>query len=103
VEAVWQRALPIALKARGIESVREVPSAVYFRGQPIGDYRADLIVDGKVIVEMKAMDRILPVHEAQLLNYLKASHLEVGLILNFGPRASFRPLIQSGPPIGSMP
>jgi GxxExxY protein len=62
---------------------------------PVGSFRADLVVDGRVIVESKATERILPIHERQLLHYLEASGLTVGLVLNFGPRASFRRLILS--------
>jgi GxxExxY protein len=62
VESVYQRALPLALAARGVRSEREVPLSVRFRGEVVGDYRADLVVEGKVIVESKVADRILPVH-----------------------------------------
>jgi GxxExxY protein len=93
VESVYQRALPIALAARGVRSVREVPMGVMFRGEPVGHYRADLIVEGKVIVESKVAERVLPVHEMQLLNYLKATGITVGLVLNFGPKATFRRLL----------
>jgi len=100
LEAVYQRALPMALAERGIESRREVPLTVHFRGQPIGDYRADLVVDGRVIVETKAAEKIIPVHELQLLTYLRATKLTVGLLLNFGPRPTFRRLILSSPQEG---
>jgi GxxExxY protein len=93
VESVYQRALPILLKRRGVKSEREVPVAVNFLGEHVGDYRADLIVEGKVIVETKVADKIVPVHEMQLLNYLKGTGIEVGLILNFGPRPTFRRLV----------
>jgi GxxExxY protein len=95
VESVYQRALPGVLLGRGIPSEREVPFDVCYRGEPIGHYRADLVVDGKVIVEIKATDRIIPVHETQLLNYLKATGIALGLVLNFGPRPTFRRLILS--------
>lgn len=97
IESVYQRAMPIALSARGVQSEREVPLRVHFRGYPVGDYRADLVVAQRVIVEIKAADRLLPVHEIQLLNYLRATGLQVGLLLNFGPRRSFRRLILSAP------
>jgi GxxExxY protein len=93
VESVYQRALPILLKRRGVKSEREVPVVVNFLGEHVGDYRADLIVEGKVIVETKVADRIVPVHEMQLLNYLKGTGIEVGLILNFGPTPTFRRLV----------
>jgi GxxExxY protein len=101
VESVYQRALPLALIARGIRSEREVPLSVSFRGAIVGDYRADLIVDGRVIVESKVAAKILPIHEIQLVNYLKASTITVGLILNFGPQPAVRRLVLSFPRGGS--
>ncbi len=97
VESVYQRALPLALRARGISSEREVPLSVHYMGAVVGDYRADLIVDGKVIVESKVAAKILPIHEIQLVNYLKATTITVGLILNFGPEPSVRRLVLSFP------
>lgn len=94
-ESVYQRALPATLLNRGVPSEREVPFEVSYRGEPIGHYRADLVVDGKVIVEIKATDQIIPMHEVQLLNYLKATGIGLGLVLNFGPRPTFRRLILS--------
>jgi GxxExxY protein len=102
VESVYQRALPLALAARGVRSEREVPLSVRFRGEVVGDYRADLIVEGKVIVESKVADKILPVHEMQLLNYLRATGITVGLVLNFGPRPTFRRLLLTSPQEGSV-
>ena len=102
VESVYQRALPIALTARGIHSERELPLTVRYKGATVGDYRADLVVEGKVIVESKVADRILPVHEMQLLNYLKAKRITVGLVLNFGPQATFRRLLLMSPQEGSV-
>jgi GxxExxY protein len=93
VESVYQRALPVALQERGFRSEREVPLRVRYRGADVGFYRADLIVEGLVIVESKVADRILPVHEVELLNYLKATGKSVGLILNFGAKATFRRLL----------
>ena len=101
VESVYQRALPLALAARGVRSERKRPLTVRFKGAIVGDYRADLVVEGKVIIETKAADRILPVHEMQLLNYLKAAGITVGLVLNFGPRPTFRRLLLTFPQEGS--
>lgn len=97
VESVYQRALPLALRARGIASEREVPLSVSYLGSVIGDYRADLVVDEKVIVETKVAAKILPIHEIQLVNYLKASTITVGLILHFGPEPAVRRLVLSFP------
>jgi GxxExxY protein len=63
---------------------------VYFEGEVVGEYYADLIVNGSVIIELKAADGLDPAHEAQLINYLRATNVEVGLLLNFGPKAAFR-------------
>ncbi len=101
VESVYQRAFPLALAARGIRSEREVPLSVSFMGTVVGDYRADVVVEKKVIVECKVATKILPIHEIQLVNYLKASTITVGLIFNFGPEPSFRRLVLSFPRSGS--
>jgi GxxExxY protein len=93
VESVYQRALHVMLTRRGVRSEREQPVSVMFLGEYVGDYRADLIVEGKVIVETKVAEKIVPVHELQLVNYLKATGIQVGLILNFAPRPSFRRLV----------
>lgn len=71
----------------GIEGMVEAKIAVYYGGEMVGEYHADLVVAGKVIVELKAVKEFAPEHEAQLLNYLKATPYEVGLLLNFGPTA----------------
>lgn len=84
LESVYQRALVIALSDRGLAVCREVPISVYFRGQAVGEFQADILVEGCVIVELKACERLAPEHQAQLINYLNASELEVGLLVNFG-------------------
>jgi hypothetical protein len=71
-------------------SASRFPVRVYFEGQPVGEYFADLNVAAAVIIELKAVEAINPAHEAQLLNYLRATDIEVGLVLNFGPKAEFR-------------
>ena len=86
-ESMYQRALIIVLQRAGLEVESEVPVRVYFRGQPIGDYRLDLIVEGVVIVECKVAGRIHSEHTRQLLRYLRITRMEVGLVLNFGPTA----------------
>lgn len=102
VESVYQRALPVALAKRGIKSEREVPLSVIYEGKDVGVFRADLIVEKKVIVESKVADKIVQVHEMQLLNYLKATGIKVGLILNFGPQPTFRRMFLSSPQEGSV-
>lgn len=90
VEAVYRRALVVAIQERGLSCATEVPYALHLYGRNIGDYRADIVVADRVILEVKTAPLIPRVHTAQLLNYLRASNLQVGLILNFGPSANFR-------------
>ena len=84
LESVYEEALHTVLCEAGLEAKRQFPLPVFFRGKQIGDFRADLIVAGLVIVEIKAARSLEPVHEAQLLNYLRAYDFEIGLLLNFG-------------------
>jgi len=93
LESVYEEAMSRVLKANGIVAQRQSPLPVWFRGEAIGDFRADLIVAGCVIVELKAAKAIEPVHEAQLLNYLRASDVEVGLLLNFGPTPKIKRMV----------
>ena len=85
LESVYEEALHTVLSDAGVEVKRQFPLPVFFRGKQIGDFRADLIVSDRVIVEIKAARALEPVHEAQLLNYLRAYDFEIGLLLNFGP------------------
>lgn len=84
LESVYRNALVIRLKKAGLKAEVEVPIKVHFDGQIIGDFRADILVENKVILELKAAREIDPAHIAQTLNYLRATQLEVALILNFG-------------------
>ncbi len=86
LEKVYVKALMIELKNRGMNPRDELPIHVYYAGQLIGEYFADIVVNDLVILEVKAAKAIASEHEAQLLNYLKATPYEVGLILNFGPK-----------------
>lgn len=85
LEKVYENALVLALEDMGIKVQQQARIEVYFQGRVIGEYYADLLVEDAVIVELKAANQIAPEHEAQLLNYLRATPYEVGLILNFGP------------------
>ena len=85
LERVYENALVIELETMGLKVKQQMPIEVCYRGQTVGEYFADLVVEDKVIVELKAVANLLPSHEAQLLNYLKATTYEVGLLLNFGP------------------
>ena len=69
---------------------RQVPIAVGFHGQVVGHFRADMLVDDHLLIEIRAVLQIAPPHEAQLINYLKATRIRLGLLLNFGPRPEFR-------------
>ena|SRR5947207_2488659 len=90
VESVYVQAMEIALTDDGLRVEREVPVSVYFRRRRVGTFRADMIVESVVLLEFKAGDRLDPSAEPQLLNYLRATKLEVGLILHFGPKAVFK-------------
>lgn len=90
LESVYCEAMRIALQQAGFLVKAEVPVPVSFRGTLVGVFRADIVVDGKIIVELKTADSISKAHEAQVLHYLRASEMEVGLVMNFGPVAKFR-------------
>ncbi len=76
---------------------KQNPIRVYYEGQVVGDFFADLVAEGKVILELKAVEAVVKAFEAKLINYLKASEFEVGLLINFGPRFSFKRRIYSKP------
>ncbi len=91
VESVYQKATLIAVREKNLRVEAEVPLAVTFRGQNVGQFFADLLVDGKVIIELKAVRELAPEHEAQTINYLHATGMDVGLLVNFGkPRLQYR-------------
>ena len=85
LESVYKRALRLELEEAGIPVAEELPIDVLYKGTVVGIFYADLLVDGKVIVELKSVDRLIVQHEVQLVNYLKATGIETGLLLNFGP------------------
>lgn len=87
LESVYEKSLAIELQRRGLAAVRQSKITVYYKTHVVGEFFADLIVNNNVIVELKAVETVHPQHEAQILNYLKASHIEVGLLLNFGKQA----------------
>ena len=89
LEKVYENALVIALTAMTLRVQQQVKITVYFQQRIVGEYFADLVVEDVVIVELKAVSRLLAEHEAQLLNYLRATPYEVGLLLNFGPKPQF--------------
>jgi len=89
LERVYQNALYFALIEQGLKCEAEKPIKVFHDGHVVGDYRADLLVENCVILELKACEELNPAHEAQLINYLKATEIEVGYLLNFGKKAKF--------------
>lgn len=84
LEKVYKNALAIELQEAGIKCALEIPMSVRYRGVVVGDYIADVIVEDKIVVEIKAVSELNSVHEVQLVNYLKATGLQVGLLINFG-------------------
>jgi GxxExxY protein len=93
LESVYEEAMAIALRQAGLRVDRQVPLEVTFRGEVVGDFRADVVVNRVVILELKAAPALEPAHEAQLLNYLRATELEVSLLMNFGNKAAFKRLV----------
>ena len=90
LESVYESALNMVLTEYGLSVERQKDISVFFRGKEVGDFKADLIVNQKVILELKAVSAFNPAHEAQLINYLKATNIEVGLLLNFGKKPEFK-------------
>jgi GxxExxY protein len=90
LESVYREAMTLVLRSNGFTVEQEKTVEVRFRGQVVGLFRTDLVVENAVIVELKVARGLDAVHEAQLLNYLKATRFEVGLLLNFGNRPQFR-------------
>jgi GxxExxY protein len=102
LEKVYENALVIELQKAGLEVVPQARIEVRYDGQVVGEYFADLLVERKVIVEVKAARSLGENHEAQLLNYLKATPYEVGLLLNFGPKPQVKRKIYDNPRKGSL-
>ncbi|MGA2262340.1 MAG: GxxExxY protein [Acidobacteriota bacterium] len=90
LERVYENSMVIAARKLGVHTERQVPIRVHYQGEVVGEYAADLVADNAVIVELKAARAITPENEAQLLNYLKATPYEVGLLLNFGAKPEFK-------------
>ncbi len=89
LERVYQNALHFELKARGHQVEVQKEIKVYYKGVEVGLYYADIVVDNKIILELKAAETLVEEHDHQLLNYLRGTDMEVGLILNFGPKPIF--------------
>jgi len=92
LESVYHKAMLIALAESGLKVETQVHLPVFFRGHLVGDFFADIFVERAVILELKSASELVSANESQLLNYLKASSVEVGLLLNFGPKLKFKRL-----------
>lgn len=90
LEKVYERALLIELRKLGLYCDAQFPIKVFFENNLIGEYFADIVVEGSVIIEIKAAENLCAEHECQLVNYLKATKLEVGLLINFGKAPQFK-------------
>jgi len=84
LEKVYENSLAIELRESGLTVVQQKPISVFYKDTNVGEYFADLLVENAVIVELKSAEKLITAHEAQLLNYLRATNIEVGLLLNFG-------------------
>jgi len=93
LESVYETSMTVALEETGLKVSRQVPIPVWFRGREVGTFFADLVVNDLILLELKTARNIDSTHEAQLLHYLRATEIEVGLLLNFGQRAHFRRLL----------
>lgn len=94
LESVYQNALLFELSQQGLKASSEVPLPVIYKGQVVGDYRADIIVENKVVLELKAQKQLPVIAEAQLMNYLKATGIKIGLLVNFThPKATIQRIV----------
>ena len=101
-EKVYENALALELRKLGLQVEQQKSIRVYYDGQVVGEYFADIVVNGAVILELKAIRQFSKEHEAQLLNYLKATTVEVGMLLNFGPKSDFRRKVYDNDRKGSL-
>lgn len=90
LESVYRKALKLALLEKGLTVEEEVEVSVMFRGRNVGNFKSDLLVNRAILIELKTAESLSPAHEAQLLNYLHATSLELGLLMNFGPKPHVR-------------
>lgn len=90
LEKVYEKAMMVELLEMGLQVQRQVPVRVFYKGQLVGEYFADLLVEELIIIELKTAENLCEAHECQLINYLKATELEIGLLLNFGKKPQFK-------------
>ena len=96
LEKVYENALLIELKERELEAQNKAPIKVSYKGNSVGEYFADILVEGKVIIEIKTVERLDRIHGAQLLNYLKATGIRIGLLVNFKhPKAEIKRMVMN--------
>jgi len=94
LEKVYERALLVELRSRGLKAECQVSVKVHYKGEVVGEYFADIVVEDQVIIELKAVEQLQKIHEAQLLNYLKATGYKIGLLVNFThPKAEIKRFI----------
>jgi GxxExxY protein len=86
LESVYEEAMTIEMQLRGVSFERQKPINVRYKGRPIGEGRVDLLVRDSVVVELKAVEKLAPIHQAQLMSYLKAMRCRIGLLINFRER-----------------
>ena len=98
LEKVYENALLIELRKRGLKAESQVPLKVSYKGEVVGEYVVDILVEDAVILELKAVEQIQKIHEAQLLNYLKATGVNIGLLINFKyPKAEIKRFVLNLP------
>ena len=97
LESVYERSMEVALNSMGLKVCRQIEIPVSFRGQSVGVFSADMLIEDCVLLELKAARCLDQSHQAQLLNYLRATEIEVGLLLNFGLKPEFKRLIFDNP------
>ncbi|MBN1267277.1 MAG: GxxExxY protein [Anaerolineales bacterium] len=91
LESVYEKAMLLALHQKGISAVPQMPVTVWFRGVSVGEFYTDILVEKEVMVELRAVNEITPIHETQIINFLKATGIEVGLLINFGtPKLQYK-------------
>jgi GxxExxY protein len=93
LEKVYENALIVELKGLGLKAEQQRPITVTYRGQVVGEFFADVVVNDAVVLEPKTVERLVEEHAAQLINYLRATQYELGLLLNFGPKPQFRRIL----------
>ena len=90
LEKVYENALVVKLNKTGLKAEQQFPISVSFENEIVGEFIADILVEDKIILELKAVQELNEIHEAQIINYLKATGIEIGLLINFGPKIQIR-------------